>query len=218
MLRQPMHRSPTRSALPPGIAAAGNLPTIPPSIVAVVETRPVTAARIMATTMRMSHVAYDSFQVREVAHAAQVSPGTLYRHFTSKNSLLVACLEFWLTELEPVVRAELIGITDPIRRMRHVSKRIALGLGDHPLFEGAFVRAYLLTNTMYADSDVVRERLNSLFAQAICDGQVDKSDVSELITDIWTVNMPALVQRRLSLDELHDRLEYSVVTIGLARS
>ncbi|MCF6391187.1 TetR family transcriptional regulator [Mycobacterium sp. MBM] len=158
----------------------------------------------------MTAQGYDTFQIRAVAHAAHVSPGTLYRHFPSKDVLLIACLENWLSDLFPVVYAEVVGIRGPVSRVLHVSARIALGLIERPLLADAFVRSYLLTNSATTESDVVRARLSALFALAVGDSHGGRSELCELVTDIWTVNLPALVQRRIGLTDLQERLERSV--------
>jgi AcrR family transcriptional regulator len=180
--------------------------------------RPSPAHRLLAAATGMTTEGYDSFQIRAVARAAHVSPGTLYRHFPSKDLLLVACLENWLSDLFPVVHAEVVGIRGPVSRMLHVSARIALGLIERPLLADAFVRSYLLTNSTAMESDNVRARLGALFALAIGDSPGGRGELCELVTDIWMVNLPALVQRRMGLTELQDRLQRSVSAVGLTMS
>jgi len=65
------------------------------------------------------------------------------------------------------------------------------------------------------ESDVVRARLGALFALAIGDSHGGRGESCELVTDIWTVNLPALVQRRMGLTELQERLERSVSAVDL---
>jgi AcrR family transcriptional regulator len=168
--------------------------------------------------MGMTAELYDSFQIRAVAQAACVSPSTLYRHFPSKDELLVACLEVWLTDLARVVHAELTHITDPVQRIRHVSTRITVGLTERPLLAHAFVRSYLLANSTALESDVVRTGLSSLFVFALGDDNIDRVEIGELLTDIWAVKMPALVQRRITLAELQAPLERSMFAAGLRLS
>lgn len=180
--------------------------------------RPSAVRRILIAAMGMTDEVYDTFQIRAVAHAAYLSPSTLYRHFRSKDELLVACLEVWLTEVIRVVRAELTNIADPVQRIRHVSTRVTVGLTERPLLAHAFVRSYLLTNSTALEFDFMRARLSSLFVFAAGDNHDGRNEIAELITDIWAVNLPALVQRRITLVELEARLERSVFAAGLRPS
>lgn len=75
--------------------------------------------------------------------------------------------------------------------------------------------SHLLTNSTAMESDVVRARLGALFALAIGDSHGGRGESCELVTDIWTVNLPALVQRRMGLTELQERLERSVSAVDL---
>ncbi|MGW0163216.1 TetR/AcrR family transcriptional regulator [Mycobacterium sp. NPDC003323] len=178
------------------------------------KTRP-SADRILGAALEMTDQRYDTFQIRAVAHRAHVSPGTLYRYFPSKDELLVACLHLWLTELVPYVRGELNRIKDPVERIRHTVARITRGITERPLLAAAFVRSYLIANAASSGPDIVRTQLCSLFAHAAGCHQSDRNDASELLTDIWSVNMPALLQGRIGFADLQSRMDRSVTAVGL---
>lgn len=171
--------------------------------------------RILAVALEMSDHEYDRFQIRAVAVRAHVSPGTLYRHFQSKDNLLVACLHLWLTELVPIIRSELGQLTHPIERTRHSVARVTRGITERPLLAAAFVRSYLTANAGPSGSDPVRTALCALFAHAVGSHHSDPAHASELMTDIWSVNMPALLQGRIGLADLKTRIDCSLTAVGI---
>lgn len=174
--------------------------------------------RIVAAVIDLAHQTYDEFRIRDVAERAGISPSTLYRYFPSKNDLLVTCLQYWLTHTVAQAQADLAAIGRPLARLRHLTGRMTHGLRQRPLLADAFVRAYLVAHSSGADSDVVRDGLSRAFAQALSPVQdVRRCEVSDLLTDVWTAKVPALVQNRLSIGDLQRHMERVTHTIRWAK-
>lgn len=60
---------------------------------------------ILAALELAAEGGYESVQMRDVAARANVALGTIYRYFSSKDSLLASAMVEWVTELEKTVRA-----------------------------------------------------------------------------------------------------------------
>lgn len=172
--------------------------------------------RIIAAVLAMTDDVYDTFQIRSVAHRANVSPSTLYRYFPSKDALLVAGLDLWLSRFIADVEGELILMSMPLGRLRYLTARITCELRRYPLIADAFVRAYLLATHAHMDSDMVRDSVSRAFAHALSPAGSCRTAVSDLVTDIWAANIPAIIQNRVSVDDLQERLERTVRAVEIA--
>ncbi len=47
---------------------------------------------------QLSSAGYDGLQLRNVARAARVSLSTVYKHFPSRDDLVIAAVERWMAE------------------------------------------------------------------------------------------------------------------------
>lgn len=168
------------------------------------------AERIIAAVFAMTDEVYDTFQIRSVALRANVSPSTLYRYFPSKDALLVAGLDLWLARFVSDVEGEFTLISTPLGRLRYLTARITSELRRHPLLADAFVRAYLLCTPTHWEPDMVRDSVSRAFAHALGPASTHRTAVSDLVTDIWGANIPAIIQDRISVDDLQERLERTV--------
>lgn len=172
--------------------------------------------RIVAAALAMTDEVYDTFQIRTVAQRANVSPSTLYRYFPSKDALLVATLDLWLARFVSDVERELILMSMPLRRLRHLTARITSELRGHPLLADAFVRAYLLATCTQLNSDMLRDSVSRAFAYALSPAGAHQTAVTDLVTDVWGANVPAMIQNRISVDDLQERLERTVRAVETA--
>lgn len=173
--------------------------------------------RIIAAVLAMTDEVYDTFRIRPVADRADVSPSTLYRYFPSKDALLVAGLDLWLSRLLSEVERESTPMPEPLCRLRYLTARVTSELRRHPLLADAFVRAYLLAPSVRSDSDGLRDSISGAFAHALGPAGARRTAVSDLVTDIWTANIPAIIQNRISVEDLEERLERTVRAADLYR-
>jgi len=104
-----------------------------------------TAARkerlIAAATELAAEGGYDAVQMRDVAARAEVALGTLYRHYASKDQLLLAAMAQQATTLrERLVQRPPSGAT-PAARVSDVLKRASRALERSPLVTKAMLAA-----------------------------------------------------------------------------
>ena len=104
-----------------------------------------TAARkerlIQAATALAAEGGYDAVQMRDVAARAEVALGTLYRHYASKDQLLLAAMAQQATTLrERLVQRPPSGDT-PADRVSDVLRRASRSLERAPLVTKAMLAA-----------------------------------------------------------------------------
>lgn len=104
-----------------------------------------TAARkerlIAAATALAGEGGYDAVQMRDVAARAEVALGTLYRHYASKDQLLLAAMALQAATLrERLVQRPPSGTT-PAERVSDVLQRASRSLERAPLVTRAMLAA-----------------------------------------------------------------------------
>jgi AcrR family transcriptional regulator len=104
-----------------------------------------TAARkerlIAAATELAAEGGYDAVQMRDVAARAEVALGTLYRHYASKDQLLLAAMALQAATLrERLVQRPPNGTT-PAERVSNVLQRASRSLERSPLVTRAMLAA-----------------------------------------------------------------------------
>ena len=104
-----------------------------------------TAARkkrlIVAATALAAEGGYDAVQMRDVAARAEVALGTLYRHYASKDQLLLAAMAQQASTLrDRLVQRPPDGET-PAARVSDVLKRASRALARAPLVTKAMLTA-----------------------------------------------------------------------------
>jgi AcrR family transcriptional regulator len=104
-----------------------------------------TAARkvrlLAAATALAAEGGYDAVQMRDVAARAEVALGTLYRHYASKDQLLLAAMALQATTLrERLVQRPPNGDT-PAARVSDVLRRASRSLERSPLVTKAMLAA-----------------------------------------------------------------------------
>jgi len=154
------------------------------------------ARRALRPTTKMVHVAVelaqerglDSFTVQDVLKRADVSIQTFYRHFDSKDELLLAVLEEAVTAQAAEYRRRISQLRDPVARVEYVVKAPFLGRIDRRL-SPLIVREHLHLMERYArEVRAADESYRELLREAIVDAQdaghfknVGAADEAELI-------------------------------------
>ncbi|WP_055700196.1 MULTISPECIES: TetR family transcriptional regulator [Streptomyces] len=94
-----------------------------------------------ASAQLASRGGFDAVQMREVAEAAGVALGTLYRYFPSKVHLLVATMQDQLQHMHTTIRKRPPGGETPAERVAETLMRAFRALQREPHLADAMVRA-----------------------------------------------------------------------------
>ena len=161
-------------------------------------------AILNAATHVFAQRGFFNAQVADVAREAGVAAGTVYLYFRSKDDLLTSIFEKSMTRaLEETDRA-LVGVTDPVERLRRLARVHLGGLGSQrdlaivfqvelrqstkfmERFSGAQLRTYLdhLRDAVSAaqEAGVFRADLNATLAAKAIFGALD-----EMVTN-WVLS------------------------------
>jgi AcrR family transcriptional regulator len=170
-------------------------------------------ARIVAAALNVAGEGYAAMHMRTVADRAGMSASTIYKYFSSKDDMLVACLQSWLIDFAVEHRAP--SGTDIYQRVAHQAGCIIEQLCATPALADALARAYLYADgAAVANAESVRTTLVGMFAQVLhaVPGSRDH-DIAELMADCWATSVLAVTQDRLSLRELQLRLEHTLTIV-----
>jgi AcrR family transcriptional regulator len=187
-----------------------------PAVIPLSASRQHRRARIVAAALAVAAEGYGAVQVRTVAQKAGMSASTIYKYFSSKDDMLVACLHHWLTEY--AVEHHPPRGSDPYQALAHQAGRVIEQLCATEAMADSMARAYLYADGAAAtNADLVRETLVNLFARAMRaePGSRDHR-IAELFADSWATNVLAVAQKRLSLQAFQGRLEQTLVIVRSA--
>lgn len=168
--------------------------------------------RIVTAATTLAALSDVKCQIRSVATAAGIAPSTVYRYFTSKDDLLLACLHHWLRDFSATMDAS-IGCSDFRQGVLEVAKKLTVSLCASPRFTEAVIRPYLYAQGQDSSrAAIVHRQVSEIFCTAMHHGQPSRlhRNVAEILTDIWVTNIVAVSQQRTTLDDLMHRLRMVV--------
>jgi AcrR family transcriptional regulator len=126
---------------------------------------------------------FDKWQLREVAEIAKVSLATIYKHFPSRDDLILATIERWMDEhVYKPIRERAPG--EPLfQALMRMFRTIFEPWEQHPMMLDAFVRASSLTGggRLFAQGTASVYPMAKAF-----DGlhPSDVDDLSEILTNV----------------------------------
>ncbi len=130
---------------------------------------------------------YDAVQMRDVASRAEVALGTLYRHYTSKDQLLLAAMAQQAGTLrERLVQRPPRGDT-PSARLSEVLERASRALERQPQVTRAMVTAM---SSLGADTVAVKHEIYTTLRAIISDAMDGTSvrhldDIVRVLGSVW---------------------------------
>jgi TetR/AcrR family transcriptional regulator, cholesterol catabolism regulator len=150
-----------------------------------------TAARkrrlLDAATALAAEGGYDAVQMRDVAHRAEVALGTLYRHYTSKDQLLLAALAQQATTLRDRLDQRPPRGSTAAERVSDVLRRASRALERQPRVIQATLTAMSATDDVGAPVRLeINETLRAIIADAV-DGEPlsDLDDIVHVLGAVW---------------------------------
>ncbi|MDH6131913.1 AcrR family transcriptional regulator [Kitasatospora sp. MAA4] len=161
---------------------------------------------LAAATVLACRGGYEAVQMREVAEAASVALGTLYRYFPSKVHLLVAVMQDQLGRLLDQVRRHPPTGEDPAVRVADALTGAFHALQRQPQLAEAMVRALSFADrSVSVEVDEVSKLTSAIILHAI--GRTDGPDEGQraavrVIEHTWHSALVAWLSGRASLDEV----------------
>jgi AcrR family transcriptional regulator len=150
-----------------------------------------TAARkqrlLAAATELAAEGGYDAVQMRDVASRAEVALGTLYRHYSSKDQLLLAALSAQATALRERLDQRPPRGDAPSARVADVLRRASRALERQPRVTHAMVTAMSVADDSAAPvKHEINETLRAIIIDAV-DGTpiADLDDIVRVLGSVW---------------------------------
>jgi TetR/AcrR family transcriptional regulator, cholesterol catabolism regulator len=130
---------------------------------------------------------YEAVQMRDVAARAEVALGTLYRHYSSKDQLLVAAMAAQADALRGRLEQRPPRGDTPAERVADGLRRACTALERQPTVTSAMVTAMSSTDGDAAPvKQSVQESLRGMIAGAIGDDPVDDLDaIVKVLGHVW---------------------------------
>lgn len=134
---------------------------------------------------------YDAVQMRDVAARADVALGTLYRHYSSKDQLLLAALREQAGAMRDALERRPPTGSTPAERVADVLRRASRSLERNPRVTGALVTALFANDPDAAEHKAaVRVHLDAMIASALDGADVaDLDGVIDVLGHTWIATM-----------------------------
>ena len=147
--------------------------------------------RILRATVRMAREGgYDGVQMRDVAAQAEVALGTLYRHYASKDQLLLAVMLDQTETLRQRLEQHPVPGGSAAERVSEVLRRACRSLERERNVTGALVRAMFATEPEVAQIKAdVHDEMKSIIATAIGDEEANINAVVDVLGQVWLSTM-----------------------------
>ena len=169
-----------------------------------------------AATRLFAHKGFESTTIEEIATEADVSKGTFFNYFPSKEHVLMAFGEMQLAKLEIFVR----DAQQSDLPMRDILHKLVLRMTEEPVRNPAIVRALLLANlssaavrgAMLRIHDRNRVLLGKLIRRGQERGEIRTDFPPEEIAQVWrqTIFGTLLFWSLLGDHTLAERIEQSL--------
>jgi AcrR family transcriptional regulator len=169
-------------------------PAPEPGTTALARSQAARRRRVLDATLQLAaEGGFDAVQMRDVAAAADVALGTVYRYFSSKERLLLEAMAEQQADLRAYVQNHPPPGDTPAERVSNVLRRANSRLKKHPDVTGAMVRAF--GSARPEDADIVRrvgEIMGDVITHAIRpDGAPTERDVevARVLTLVWNSSL-----------------------------
>ncbi len=144
--------------------------------------------RVIKSAMQLALAGgYEAVHMRAVADRAEVALGTIYRHFSGKDEILIAGLAGWLGLMRHRLEKAPIEGETASERLSTVLSAASTATDDVPVLMGALVTALGTTEVAAAKYKLAVEReVRNLVVMAIGDDDsIDAFGVARVIGHVW---------------------------------
>ena len=157
------------------------------------------ARRIVETAVELAEKGgFEAVRLRDVASCSGVALGTLYRHFRSKEDLLVAALAEQVEQLEQRMGAHPASGANELDRISSFFKTATTGMCRRPMLARAILRAVAsgqpeLTEKVASFHGAITAMINDALNGGGRQNGASQSDDAELVLLLQQVWFAALV-------------------------
>ncbi|GFH34390.1 TetR family transcriptional regulator [Streptomyces pacificus] len=167
--------------------------------------------RILHATARLAcRGGFDAVQMREVAEAAGVALGTLYRYFPSKVHLLVATMQDQLEHLHTTLRKRPPAADCAAQRVAETLMRAFRALQREPHLADAMVRALTFADrSVSAEVDTVSRQTTAIILDAtgLADPTPEQLSAVRVIEHTWHSALITWLSGRASIAQVRIDIE-----------
>ena len=123
-------------------------------------------------------------KISDLAKAAGVSQGLLYKYFTDKDDMFIALLEQPVTGAIQWTQASIEYIGTPLEKLRRLTEQFLRGMSEKPVYFRLISQAMALSGRVYetlVKLETVVKILRGLIAEGQTIGEVAKRDPDQLV-------------------------------------
>jgi AcrR family transcriptional regulator len=166
--------------------------------------------RVIEVTLQLgADGGYDAVHMREVADRSQVSLGTIYRYFGSKDHLLAAALSEWTAQLQSRLARRPARGESAVEQLVDVLRRGSRALEQQPNLAAALIRALGSDDPMVGLAAThVRSQISAMAAPILAAlGPVEIEEIVGVLRHVWYSAMMIWANGRSEVSAIGDDLE-----------
>ena len=165
---------------------------------------------------------YDRVHMRDIADQAGVALGTVYHYFPSKVHLLVMALERELIRFDDYLSTDLSPLDDPISRLRISVWSLVNAMEQSDRVTESLTHAYVASHIVASvEAEMIRRQTATMFIHLMTQDSLADTQticaIAELVTDVWTSEVLALVQGRRTFSDMRSRLGTTIDLLSRVR-
>jgi len=152
---------------------------------------------------------YEAVHMREVADRSDVSLGTIYRYFGSKDHLLVAGLSEWTAQLQTRLARRPARGDAPVDQLVDVLRRASRALEQQPNLTAALIKALGSADPLVAAAAVnVRGQISAMAEPILAELAPEEiEEIVGVLRHVWYSAMMIWASGRSGISAIGDDLE-----------
>ena len=158
---------------------------------------------------------YEAVQMREVAARANVALGTLYRYFSSKEHLLVACMFDTVAAMRQRFGVRPPAGEDAAARVIDTLRRATRAMQRQPNVFSAMLKSLISSGaTVSADMEPIGDMMTEIVVGAIGEpAPANGREVAEVIQQVWLASLIWWVAGLAPAREVEEKVNRAVVLL-----
>jgi TetR/AcrR family transcriptional regulator, cholesterol catabolism regulator len=158
---------------------------------------------------------YEAVQMREVAARANVALGTLYRYFTSKEHLLVACMSDTVAAMRQRFGLRPPAGEDAAARVIDTLRRATRAMQRQPNVTSAMLKSLISSGGAVSENmEPIGEMMTEIVVGAMGEpARPNERDVAEVIQQVWLAALLWWVAGLAPAREVEEKVNRAVVLL-----